>query len=147
MKRSTVPGVCDRLTELWTGVVDDLDVGENIQLAPSQNVLLIAWEDDDELPSINGTRGRASFAAGDDTEVYDVLCLLSCWTGDVDIKGTRQTLIDALDVLDDVLAADHTLGGLVAGARVTDFAFAQPITDAGSTATLRFTVHIEAWRH
>lgn len=83
---------------------------------------------------------------GSRQESSDVVCMASSWGGDTDLAARRDRADALLDAVDVELAADRTLGGVVAMAEVTSHVWDQYQTKGGCQVTVQFTIHIEAFR-
>lgn len=146
---STIPAALSALTVGFASALPDnfeIAEGELPTATPEQDYCIVGFDSEHEQddPVMVAWRPQNAAATVDD-ESYDVLCLLSVWTGDDDVPTTRARLFTYLSVLRAWLAQNRDLG--VDGVHFTHLSqgrLAQPITGAGATATLRFTVHIDA---
>lgn len=144
MPGSTVPAVIDALVALASQALPGWQVTDGQPLQEEADVCAIAY--DPEERGVVATQAPGGLSVASQAESYDVNSLLSSWAGDVDVRGARVRAYAALDALAAALAADLTLGGAASRALLVRSSLEQDATASGSVATVRFTVHIEAWR-
>lgn len=145
---STIPGVLSELVEVFTAAAPaGFQIGEGGLLDQAPDFLIVGF-DDGEQEAVTGSREGADYAMADNAEVYDVENVLSTWSGDTDVPAVRSRLFGYLDTFDSALSAHRMTTPGVARAYITGFALQQPIAGdgEGTTTTLRFTIHIDAWR-
>lgn len=106
------------------------------------DVICVGWTPDEG----NAVDLTVSRDMGSGSESYDVVCLASSFSGDVDLAARRSRTDALLEAVRTELMADQTLGGVVAIAEITDHSWDQYQTTAGCEVAAQFTVHIEAFR-
>lgn len=143
MNVSSVPAVLSALVESLNAALTD----DQTQIIDGQPVT-------DPAPDViavgfTGIPGEAGVESvlggrGGDMESYDIHCLASSWRGATDPVVVRERAFALVGAVALELARDQSLGGLVMRARVSARALASEQTTEGATATVAFTVHVEA---
>lgn len=99
-----------------------------------------------EQPAVQVTSAIAGLAGpADQAETYSVACLLAVLDGGKSIAAARARAYELLDGVGNAVAADRTLGGVVAQARPGDHSLTQEQTPRGAVVTIVFDVAVEAW--
>lgn len=113
----------------------------------SDDIVCIAFTGEPGEAAVTSNREQEQGHTAPDRESYDVQCLSSSWRGQDD--ATAQEVLDRayemVNALAAELAADATLGGAVGRTWISTDALAQAQTERGAVATVRFTVHVEAF--
>lgn len=141
---SAVPTVVDALYDALSGAwalsdTQVLDGPSDEEVAP--DVLLVGYSADG--PSAESTQVPVGLRA--DRESVDVYCVASSWAGGSAVRPRRARVFDIVAHVRSLLAADKTLGGAVANARITAMGLTQELTTKGAVATVEFTVHVDAF--
>ncbi|GGV34200.1 hypothetical protein GCM10010182_67600 [Actinomadura cremea] len=142
---STVPAVLDALVARWTEALPEVQVADGQPVVTENDLIAVGLHDVPGEPAVNSTRTIEQLAAQPDRESYDVSCIASSFTGAVEFKPIRDRVYELVNAAAGALAADQTLGGLVMVARLTSDDLIQEQTEQGAVATVRFTVHVEAF--
>ena len=142
---STVPAVLDALAARWTAALPDVQVSDGQPVSTDHDLIVVGFHDVPGEPSVTSTRTREQLAAQPDRESYDVSCIASTFTGGTEFKPIRDRVYELVNAAATDLAEDDSLGGLVMQARVTADDLIQEQTEAGAVATVRFTVHVDAF--
>lgn len=99
-----------------------------------------------EQPAVDVTTAVAGLAGpADQSEQYNVTCLLAVLDGGKNIPAARARAYGLLNSVGDAVAADKTLGGAVAMARPGDHSLTQEQTSRGAVITIVFQVEVDAW--
>lgn len=106
------------------------------------DVLCIGWEPDEG----SAVEFAETYELDSSMESYDVVGLVSSWSGSTDITACRVRADALLDAFRRDLMADPTLGGVVARAEVTSRSWSQFQTGQGCEVPIEFTVHVDAFR-
>jgi hypothetical protein len=89
----------------------------------------------------------AGLGRGDDLETFDITCHVEHWRGGDQTREARLAAFAVVDVVDALLVADQTLGGVVARARVTGaLDLAQTHYKGDTGAAIPFVVRCQAFR-
>ncbi|MDH2429319.1 hypothetical protein [Sphaerisporangium sp. TRM90804] len=145
---STVPIALDALVaaarRALPGVqVVDGDPVEDI----ADKLMCIGYGADPDEPVVEMVRTRDQATTTPEHESYTVTCGAWAWPGhEVDIKAARDQVYAMLSAFAAELAADPTLGDVVARAQITTDSYAQGQTDRGASAGVRFTIAVDAWK-
>lgn len=144
---STVPAVISALVTSVTNALPDVQVidGEPLNnLKP--DFVAIGWDDqspaivmDRMIPGLPKRRGRE--------ESYEIACHAVSWRGGA--NAAQTVLARCFEMYNDIqaaLLADHTLGGAATQAEVSAAAYTPAQTDKGPIGSLRFSIHVDAWR-
>jgi hypothetical protein len=143
---STIPEVLDALAAKWKAdppvglrpdqVFDGPPAGGYVG---TEGVSVGATFDDDDVVAF--TRPIADLRGGA-REQYTVTCLTWCGSGDTSTKPRRDRVDAILEALEQSLAADLTLGGLVSRVWMTSGAFQQRQTGRGVLVTAQFQLDV-----
>jgi hypothetical protein len=144
MAASTVPAALAALVVLARAALPDWQVTDGPPLQDEADLCAIGYDPDQGAVTVQQT--PASYSATTQAESYDVNCTLQSWTGDPDVSGARARAYVGLDAVAAALTADVSLSGAVSQALLAGSSLDQDVTTNGAVATLRFTIHIEAWR-
>lgn len=142
---STVPAVLDALAARWAAALPDVQVSDGQPVATENDLIAVGFNEVPGEPAVNSTRTREQLAAEPDRESYDVSCIASTFDGGTEFKPIRDRVYELVNAAATDLAEDDSLGGLVMQARVTADDLIQEQTEAGAVATVRFTVHVDAF--
>lgn len=142
---STVPAVLDALVARWRSALPGVQVSDGQPVTTENDLIAVGFHDVAGEPAVNSTRTREQLAAQPDRESYDVSCLASSFTGATEFKPVRDRVYELVDAAAADLAEDDTLGGLAMQARLTADDLIQEQTEQGAVATVRFTVHVDAY--
>jgi hypothetical protein len=142
---STVPAAIDALVALWRGALDGVQVADGEPIEIENDLLVVGFIDVPGEAAVTSTRTREQLAAEPDRESYDITCLASSFSGVTDFKTVRDTAYGLVNTAAAALAGDDTLDGLVMQSRITADDLIQEQTEKGAVATVRFTVHVDAY--
>lgn len=142
---STVPAALDALVARWVAALPDVQVSDGQPVATENDLIAVGFHDVPGEPAVNSTRTREQLAAQPDRESYDISCIASTFDGGTEFKPVRDRVYELVNAVAADLADEDTLGGLVMQARVTADDLIQEQTEAGAVATVRFTVHVDAF--
>jgi hypothetical protein len=142
---STVPAVLDALTSRWAAALPDVQVADGQPLDTQDDLIAVGCHDVPGEPAVDSTRTREQLAAEPDRESYDVSCLASSYSGVADFKTVRDRVYELANAAAAALADDDTLGGACMSARLISGDLIQERTDQGVVATVRLTVHVDAY--
>ncbi|MFI6819264.1 hypothetical protein ACIBG7_43235 [Nonomuraea sp. NPDC050328] len=142
---STVPAVLDALLSLWAKALPGVQVVDGQPLEVEPDVVFVGFTGLPGEPVVTSTRTREQAATLPEHEAYAITCLASSLRGETDAKQVRDRVYEMVSALAGELAADPTLGGLVARAELSTESFAQEQTNEGAAATLQFVVNVDAW--
>lgn len=145
MAASTVPAVLDALVAGFTSALPGVQVVDGQPITTDGDVVCVGFSGLAGEPAVESTRTREQLAVEPERESYDITCLASSWDGGTDAKAVRDRAYQLLDAVASWLAADRTLGGLVLSTRLSAESLIQEQTDQGAAATVRFTVHVDAF--
>lgn len=147
MSGSSVPAVLTALTSLFTTAAPSgVTVSDGPIYDPPGNFLAVGWDMTDTADGVTGQSSPADAGLAQNDELYDVNCVLSFHEGSSDPTTARAELFTAYNALDTALAGDHTLGGACMFAQIATYRLEQGVAETGSTAFLRFTVRVHAWK-
>lgn len=145
---SKVDAVCLALAELWRTGLTGVEVADGPQVnSDPQNKWLYVGSDggaasgSDVAVSVN--QDWHTFPRGK-LEVGDVTCALGVRAGEPTVAIVRTQAYELFAAAEDLLRADHMLGGLVMQARVTSHQFYPAVTTSGAKARVVFTVNYQA---
>lgn len=144
---STVPAVLDAIL-VRIRASQDL---EGVQIVDGQprttepDVICIGFTGNPGESSVESTRTVEQLQRQPDREQYEITCLASSWRGATDPVAVRDRAYELVDAVAAELAKDPRLGGLVTECRISADRFAQEQTSKGPTATVMFTVTIDAF--
>lgn len=150
---STVPAVLDALVALATNALSSAGQdGKPVQVIDGQNVtttdddvVAIGFTSQPGEASVESTRTREQLTTDPSREAYEITSLASSWRGDDDPKAVRDRVYHFLDLIEDELQEDPTLGGLVARVQLRSESFAQEQTKVGPVATVLFIIAVDAY--
>ena len=77
-------------------------------------------------------------------ETFDVVCLASSWDESPNTKARRDRVFELYHEAVATLRANPSLSGTVIRARCNVLSVDQAQTDEGATATIEFSVHVDA---
>lgn len=115
---------------------DSGDGGERIQV-------LIAYNDDQGAPAVDGTAGTSDF--GVPVEDYRIDCSISISDADTDLKAKRAEARAIFNSLVGAVRADRKLGGLLVAngiAEISGFVYSQDHYDTDSAVVAAFAVNV-----
>jgi hypothetical protein len=96
--------------------------------------------------SVSSTRTREQLATSPDRESYEITNIVSAWRGhEKSMPDVTDRAFKMIDILNDQLIVDQTLGGIVMRARIHSDSVAREMTSRGAVCTVRFIVQIEAF--
>lgn len=82
---------------------------------------------------------------GEQDETFSVLGYVSCWTGDTaEMKARRDEAFELLDLVQNAINADPTLGGLPVSAEFASGQLFQESGKFGEQARITFTILVRA---
>ncbi len=148
---STIPACLDALVALARAALPDARVSDGQPFELALDMICIAFTGVRLEPSVYSTLTQEQMATDPSRESYDVVSLASSLrgdvteTGDVPAKPVRDRVFELVGAIAARLALDPTLGEVVMRARLSVVDFVQMQTDEGAAATLRFTVHVDAY--
>lgn len=123
------------------------DLTDDVQIIDGQpvkdvapDVIIVAYSPDEPGVTADVTSGLA-----DRAERYNVVFLASSWRGDTDPVQVRDRAFELVAAIDTVLRKDKTLGGAAAGTHVTAREFDQAQVNEGASATVKGTIHVDAF--
>lgn len=148
---SSIPATLNALVALWTAAqptvmfVDAVTLSgeEGKTVADNIGRRVIVGGDPESDVGVTFDREWAAIGRVRMIESFDIPCHLECVSGDEDATALRTAAFTLLDALSAALAADNTLGGLVAqGAAVLGTGSLTADQDEeGARAAIRFVVH------
>jgi hypothetical protein len=106
--------------------------------------LYVAFSRDPSAPDVEVTPTPANASLTSMWETYTVHCELSTWADADDVPGQRRAAVAAYNAFVPALAANPTLGDVVATAYPGPFDVTSAPSGEGTLATVRFTVQISA---
>jgi len=121
-------------------VLDGPRAGEEL----SDDVLMVGYSDG-QTPALMVDANIHRDMGARRREEGDIVCVLSCWSGDRDLAGRRRRLRELYGALDQALRDKPGIGGRVDGGWIGEEAAWTPRqTKDGSTMDASFTVHYVA---
>lgn len=154
MSGSSVPAVVSYLWDLAEAnkpAGAEVIYGEPVD-SPTGLFLALPWSGDPDTSAISLTDKSADVGDRQRRESYDIHAEISNWGGDIDEPDARAYASAILasvyafhEALYAAIAGDRKLGGLVDKATVTAGEYT-PSSSEGAVGTLRFLIHVEAWR-
>jgi hypothetical protein len=150
---SNVPAALDALVSLVrTALSTAGQDGSQVQVLDGQNVsvtdpdvVAIGFTGTPGEAAIESTRTREQMTTDPSREAFEITSLASSWRGDDDPKQVRDRVYHFIDLIEDELQRDPTLGGVVARAQLRSEAFAQEQTNKGPVATVQFVIAVDAF--
>lgn len=143
---SCIPAALAGLHAIAATALPNLQLGDAVLLETDDSFLIVGYENGND-PAVSGTRGVGDLRQAENVESFDVRNLVSVWLGDVDATDARVTLFGYLDTLDAAIRSSAPILGddRITEAYITDFGLTQSPVGEGSTATVEFLVHVEAF--
>lgn len=140
--------VCLALVTLWRAGLTGVEVRDGHQAnSDAGNKWLFVSSDgnpsSDGSVAISAQQDWQTFSRGK-LETADVTCALLVRAGEPDMATVRALAYDLFAEAEDVLRADHMLGGLVMQARITSHQFYPAMLTSGAKARVVFTVNYQA---
>lgn len=105
--------------------------------------VLVAYNDEDGGPAVNGTAGTSNF--GVPAEEYDIDCSIAISDGDLDLSVKRAEARAIFNELVGMVRADKTLGGLLGPtgiAEISGFVYSQEQDLDGSYVVAAFSIGV-----
>ncbi|NUP24013.1 MAG: hypothetical protein HOZ81_49760 [Streptomyces sp.] len=143
--KSTIPSVLDALVSRWTALLDGVQVVDGEPITTEKDAVCVGFTGDGGEPGVENSRSLEQLDLIPDREQYDVYCAVQVRRGATDMKKVRDRAYAIIDSLSSDLAADQTLDGVAGMARLTSESLMQEQTEKGAMATVRFSVHIDAF--
>lgn len=142
---STIPAALTNLVQLVRVVLPGVRVedGPWLNRPEEADVVSVGWTPE-EGTAVEMTDSIAGL--GSSAESYDVTCLASSWSGEVDMPARRARVDAMVEAIRAGLRTDHTLGGVVTRARLATVSLDQWQTSSGCEAAVVFTVRVDAFR-
>lgn len=140
---TSVPGALSALVEKTKLKLPGVQVFDGPPTEdPDPDIVMIGWS-----PTALGVEMTNEPAGLDsDQETYDINCIASSWSGDLDIVTRRARAFELVNAVVDVCAENTRLGGAVARTRVTLASIDQNVAQEGMDVTIGFVVHVNAFR-
>jgi hypothetical protein len=142
---STIPAVLDRLLQAWALALPGVQVVEGQPLSPEPDIVCVCFTGLPGEPAIEAVDERGQLGGGPDRERYDISCLGSALRGETDARAVRERAVELVEAIRADLQRDPTLGGLVLSARLAVRSLLAEQTRDGASATVFFTVRIDAF--
>lgn len=149
---STIPAAIDALVaaaeRAWPKV-QVLDGGPTIEVR--DDTIAIGYSGSSEDVDVRSTMTQEQLETQPDLERYEVMCLLSAFSGSAhrngrpDAKSTRDRAFELLRGIGRELARDPDLGGAVGLARMATVDVMADQTPMGPVCTIRFVVSVAAF--
>lgn len=95
--------------------------------------------------AVESTRTREQLTNDPDREAFEVTCLASSWRGDDDMEQVVNRVYHFINLINDEIMEDQTLGGLVGKTVIRSEMVALEQTDKGPVATVRFVIACDGW--
>lgn len=152
MTASAVPAALDNLV----ASLRDAAGLAGVQVLDGLPALVESLEDDcivvggetPEVPAVEGQQEPRGLNPRRKGERFSISCAISCWSGDNDpaaVKAVRDRAYALLDVVQDVLAGDVTLRGVLTACRLgSRVVLSQGQTPSGVEASVAFEVSCRA---
>lgn len=150
---SVIPQTIDALIALSRNALESAGAnGSPVQIidgppvsTTEDDVVAIAFTGQPGEAAIESTRSREQLTADPDRESFEITCLSSSWRGDDEMKQVRDRAYEFIDLINDELMEDQTLGGLVARCTLRSESVATEQTDKGPVATVLFVIAVDAY--
>lgn len=142
---STIPAVLDALLASWAVALPGVQVVDGQPLTVEPDIVCVGFTGLPGERSVEATEDRGQLATGADRERYDVYCLASSLKGETDARAVRVRAFELVEAIRADLQRDPRLGGLVMSARLAVLGLEAEQTKDGATASLLFTVRIDAF--
>lgn len=146
---STVPRVLAELISRTRSALPDVQICDGQPIPPEDaapDLICIGFTGQVGEPAVTSTQAREQAASTPDRETYEITCLASSWKGEqADPETVRSRCYELVSYLAFEIAKDQTLGGKCGRCRVATTDFAQEQTTMGAVATLRFSIHVDAF--
>lgn len=145
MSGTTLDAALTALTATYTAAaVAPWVVVDGRPYDPPERFLAVGWNPNN--PAASGVRAIADMGMSRNSENYQVACLLSAFAGDELTPALRGEVCQAFDLFDAALAANRTLGGVVAKAWLSQFDYLPNFAAEGAFGQIHFAVTIAAWQ-
>jgi hypothetical protein len=148
MWASTAPAVIDALVRAFSSApeLEGADVRDGPALADiaAQQVLCVGYSEDGS-PAVDTQITLEGAAATPDRERYTITCIIAVLDGAGDIAAARRRAYELLAGAGQVIARDHTLGGLALRTSIGSASLVQDQGDRGAQALLSFGVDVDAF--
>jgi hypothetical protein len=121
------------------GVYDGPQTGQ----AGERVLILVAYNDEEGAPAVEGTVGTHEF--GVPVEDYRIDCSISIEDGDIDLAAKRFEARQIFNALVGAVRADKKLGGLLVAngmAEISGFVYSQDQLTDGSGVVAAFSVNV-----
>jgi hypothetical protein len=133
---AVVDALVTALRAALPGGVEVID-GQPLNL-DQPDVIVVGFSADRVAVEVSQQR---SDLGGGRSDALSIVCLASAWRGDTSMAAVRDRSVELLTSVQDVLAADRTLGGVVRRVELGyEMSLDQAQTKDGATATVEFTV-------
>lgn len=137
---TTVPAALDALTTVFEAIPGEITVVDGYWPTQPEATIIavgIGGADDESVGVEQEPAGMGSARI----ETLSIVCGLSKWHGDNEMKPLRDECGDLLDQIRAKIAEDPTLGSAVDEARLgPDMSWQQYLTDVGAVVSVGFTV-------
>lgn len=156
MAISTVPAVLAALVSITRTAMEEIEVPAghapvtvfdgHPDRDPPDDCVIIGFTGDPREAAVEDTRSVEEITRERDRERYEITNLATSWLGqDQNLQEVRERAFSFVDAVARELARDQTLGGMCMRARISVAALAQMQTNEGATATIMWTVAVDAF--
>ncbi len=145
---SRVPATLDALVALFSGVSSLQGIvrdGPTVTGDAAQDIVLVGYTGVDDAGAADGTLIPEGMALEPNREQFSVQCAALSLRGNQDMGDARRTAYAMFAACGAALISDHTLGGLVLRAAISDYSLTQEQTDGGALASVLFSVACDAY--
>lgn len=150
---SKVPEAVDALvllarTALATAGVDGMPVQviDGPPIATTEDdVVAIGFTGNPGEAAVESTRTVEQLNRDPDRESFEITCLSSSWRGSDAMKPVRDQAYEFIDLINEAIMQDPTMGGVVARTQVRSESVVTEQTDRGPVATVLFVVGCDAY--
>lgn len=130
------------------GVLAGVEVSDGPVMSSGQfpaGVLTVGYPGGEEDTSAESSASPDGWGGQPDREVFTISCAASVADGSGNMATARAGAYGIVNALGGVLAADHTLGGVVMRAMISGATLHQSQTKRGAIATVSVSVACEAF--
>lgn len=143
---STVPGCLDGLVTTFTAATDAAVLkGPNVGGSARKEVVLVGWDDVNDIPSVQLDFGNADAARSRQMERYAVTGVVIVASGSTNLEPFITRAFQILDQLGGALVADKTLGGAVMDAQLANASLDLSQVATGAVVRIPYTVAVQAF--
>lgn len=119
--------------------------GQQVTEDPFDEAVVVGFIGPEDPTAVEGQLAIEGMSVSPNRDLFTIRCVAIVSSGEADITAVRARVFELFGAVGQVLVNNHTLGGAVGTARISDYRLSLPQTKAGAGAVVLFGVTCDAY--